>query len=78
VLQRTTARAAVNATIYPHWLRHTHGSHAIEKVPPLHALGHANVATASGYLHARPGSSSVTRRSPYEGLSSAVLLHYLW
>jgi integrase/recombinase XerD len=48
--------------VSPHWLRHAHGSHAIERgasLPEVQAtLGHGNIATTSGYLHARPDSSS--------------------
>src|SRR5215468_260520 len=62
MVKRTAARAGVNAAISPHWLRHAHGSHAIDEGAPLHevqaTLGHAKVTTTSGYLHARPGSSS--------------------
>ena len=58
MVKRAVARAGVNAAISPHWLRHAHGSHAIEKGAPLHevqaTLGHANISTTSGYLHARP------------------------
>jgi integrase/recombinase XerD len=40
-----------------HWLWHAHGSHAIERgasLPEVQAmLGHGNIATTSGYLHAR-------------------------
>jgi integrase/recombinase XerD len=68
VVKRTAARAGVNAAISPHWLRHAHGSHAIDEGAPLHevqaALGHANVSTTSGYLHARPGSSSGLKLDP--------------
>ena len=50
-----------------HWLRHAHGSHAIEEGAPLHevqaTLGHANIATTSGE-HARPGSSSGLKLDP--------------
>jgi integrase/recombinase XerD len=45
-----------------YWLRHAHGSHALDLGASLAevqaTLGHANVATTSGYLHARPNSSS--------------------
>jgi integrase/recombinase XerD len=62
MVKRAAARAGVNAAISPHWLRHAHGSHAIEKGASLpevqETLGHANITTTSGYLHARPGSSS--------------------
>lgn len=44
------------------WLRHAHGSHALDRGATLAqvqaTLGHANVATTRGYLHARPDSSS--------------------
>ena len=38
-----------------HWLRHTHGSHAVAKGVPLEIvrdnLGHSNISTTSIYLH---------------------------
>jgi len=62
MVKRVAARAGVNAAISPHWLRHAHGSHAIDKgasLPEVQAtLGHANITTTSAYLHARPDSSS--------------------
>ena len=49
-------------------LRHAHGSHAIERgasLPEVQAtLGHGNIATTSGYLHARPDSSSGLHLDP--------------
>jgi site-specific recombinase XerD len=48
--------------VRPHWLRHAHATHALERGAPLHlvqaTLGHASVATTSKYLHARPTDSS--------------------
>jgi integrase/recombinase XerD len=45
-------------TMSPHWLRHSHASHALDNGAPIHVvqqgLGHENVATTSRYLHARP------------------------
>ena len=42
----------------PHWLRHGHASHSLDKGAPIHlgsqSLGHASVATTSRYLHAKP------------------------
>jgi integrase/recombinase XerD len=50
------------AKVSPHWLRHAHGSHAMDRQAPIHlvqaTLGHANVATTSRYLHAKPSDSS--------------------
>jgi len=53
---------ALHEAVSPHWLRHAHGSHALDRGATLSevqtTLGHANVATTSGYLHARPDTSS--------------------
>jgi integrase/recombinase XerD len=50
--------------VSPHWLRHAHASHAIDKGAPLplvrDTLGHASIATTNKYTHARPGTSSGT------------------
>jgi integrase/recombinase XerD len=62
MIKRAARKAGVPETISPHWLRHAHGSHALERGATLaevqSTLGHANVSTTSGYLHARPNSSS--------------------
>ena len=62
MLKRTAIKAGVNTAVSPHWLRHAHGSHAIDRGASLpevqQTLGHSNVSTTSGYLHARPDSSS--------------------
>ena len=46
----------------PHWLRHAHATHALERGAAIHlvqaTLGHASVATTGRYLHARPTDSS--------------------
>ncbi|MDB5325482.1 MAG: integrase family protein [Phycisphaerales bacterium] len=48
--------------VSPHWLRHAHASHSIERGAPIHlvqaTLGHASISTTGKYLHARPGESS--------------------
>lgn len=65
MLKRAALRAGISTAISPHWLRHAHGSHALDRGATLaevqSTLGHANVATTSGYLHARPDSSSGLR-----------------
>ena len=62
MLKRAAKRAGIAETVSPHWLRHAHGSHALDRGATLaevqSTLGHANVATTSGYLHARPNTSS--------------------
>ena len=48
--------------VSPHWLRHAHASHAIDRKAPVtlvrDTLGHASIATTNKYSHARPGESS--------------------
>jgi integrase/recombinase XerD len=50
--------------VSPHWIRHAHASHAIERGAPLplvrDTLGHSSIATTNKYSHARPGASSGT------------------
>jgi len=48
--------------VSPHWLRHAHASHALDRGAPIHlvqaTLGHASITTTGRYLHARPSDSS--------------------
>lgn len=60
---RDAARAAgFDKNISPHWLRHAHASHALDRGAPVHlvqeSLGHRSLATTSKYTHARPDESS--------------------
>lgn len=52
----------ISAKISPHWLRHAHATHAMDRGAPIHlvqaTLGHSSVATTGRYLHARPNDSS--------------------
>jgi integrase/recombinase XerD len=68
MVKRAAKKAGINADVSPHWLRHAHGSHAIDRgasLPEVQAtLGHGNISTTSGYLHARPDSSSGLRLDP--------------
>jgi integrase/recombinase XerD len=68
IVKRAAKLAGVTDRLSPHWLRHAHGSHALDNGATLAevqtTLGHANVATTSGYLHARPDSSSGLRLDP--------------
>ena len=68
MVKRTAAKAGINEAVSPHWLRHAHGSHAIDRgasLPEVQTtLGHGNIATTSGYLHARPDTSSGLHLDP--------------
>jgi integrase len=63
VWSRWSAKAGVNGAVSPHWLRHAHGSHTIDRgasLPEVQStLGYGNIATTSGYLRARPDTSGL-------------------
>ena len=48
--------------VSPHFFRHSHASHALDRGASIvlvkDTLGHANIATTNGYLHAKPNDSS--------------------
>lgn len=62
VVKAAAARAGIALPVSPHWFRHAHASHALDRGAPIHlvqaTLGHASVATTGRYLHARPQESS--------------------
>jgi integrase/recombinase XerD len=62
VVQAAARRAGVAGKVSPHWMRHAHASHALDRGAPIHlvqaTLGHSSVATTGRYLHARPTESS--------------------
>jgi integrase/recombinase XerD len=62
IVYRASQSAGLPYRVSPHWLRHAHASHAIDRQAPLHlvqaTLGHASIATTGRYLHARPDQSS--------------------
>jgi integrase/recombinase XerD len=62
IVKKAAARAGLSESVSPHWLRHGHASHALDRGAPIHlvqaTLGHASVSTTGRYLHARPKESS--------------------
>jgi integrase/recombinase XerD len=62
IVRQAAQRAGISLNVSPHWMRHAHGSHALDRGAPIHlvqaTLGHASVATTGKYLHARPKDSS--------------------
>jgi len=61
VVKAAATRAGLTSApaFSPHWLRHAHASHALDRGAPIslvrEGLGHASLATTSRYTHARPG-----------------------
>lgn len=62
VIERIAKQAGIGKKVSPHWFRHAHASHSLDRGAPLHlvkeTLGHSDIATTSRYLHARPNESS--------------------
>jgi integrase/recombinase XerD len=62
IVKKAAIRAGLPSGFSPHWCRHAHASHALDRNAPIHVvsstLGHASLATTSRYSHARPGVSS--------------------
>jgi integrase/recombinase XerD len=62
VVRGAAKRAGIKRNVSPHFLRHAHASHALERGAPIalvrDTLGHSSVAVTDRYLHARPGESS--------------------
>jgi integrase/recombinase XerD len=62
IVRKAAARAGIQLPISPHWFRHAHASHALDRGAPIHlvqaTLGHASITTTGRYLHARPNDSS--------------------
>jgi integrase/recombinase XerD len=64
IVNATARRAGLkNASeVSPHWMRHAHASHAMDRGAKIHlvqaTLGHSDISTTGRYLHARPDESS--------------------
>ena len=62
IVRNAARRAGIELPVSPHWFRHAHASHALDRGAPIHlvqaTLGHASVNTTGRYLHARPNDSS--------------------
>jgi site-specific recombinase XerD len=62
IVRQAAERAGIHLPVSPHWFRHAHASHALDRGAPIHlvqaTLGHASITTTGRYLHARPSESS--------------------
>jgi integrase/recombinase XerD len=62
IVYAAAKKAGLGQKVSPHWMRHAHASHALDRSAPIHlvqaTLGHASVSTTGRYLHARPTDSS--------------------
>jgi len=62
IVKAAAKRADIEAEPSPHWFRHAHVSHALDRGAPAHlvqqTVGHASLDTTTHYSHARPSESS--------------------
>jgi site-specific recombinase XerD len=62
IVRRAAARAGVTANVSPHWMRHAHATHSLERGAPItlvqDTLGHSSIETTAKYTHVRPNASS--------------------
>lgn len=62
VVRKAADRAGMEVPVSPHWFRHAHASHTLDRGAPIHlvqaTLGHASITTTGRHLHARPKDSS--------------------
>jgi integrase/recombinase XerD len=62
IVRKAADRAGIELPVSPHWFRHAHASHALDRGAPIHlvqaTLGHASITTTGRNLHARPKDSS--------------------
>ena len=62
IVRAAAIRVGIEVKVSPHWLRHSHASHSLDKGAPLslvkETLGHSSIAITEKYLHAKPDDSS--------------------
>lgn len=62
IVSKIAKKAKISGAVSPHWLRHSHASHALDNGCPIHLvqkqLNHSSISTTGKYLHARPTESS--------------------
>ena len=62
IVKKAAKRAGIKKAISPHWFRHAHASHALDRGAKISlvqtTLSHVSVQTTGKYLHAKPGESS--------------------
>lgn len=62
LVRQAAQRAGIVGNVSPHWFRHSHASHALERGASIvlvrDTLGHSSLAVTSRYTHAKPDQSS--------------------
>jgi integrase/recombinase XerD len=62
IVRAAARRAGIKLDVSPHWMRHAHATHALERGAPItlvkETLGHSSAETTMKYTHVRPNASS--------------------
>lgn len=62
IVRAAAKRAGISGNVSPHWFRHSHASHALDRGASValvrDTLGHSSLAVTSMYTHAKPTESS--------------------
>lgn len=62
IVREAAKRAGIEGNVSPHWFRHSHASHALDRGASVtlvrDTLGHSSLAVTSRYTHAKPDQSS--------------------
>lgn len=62
IVKKAARRAGLDPHVSPHWLRHAHASHSLDRGAKIHqvreTLGHSSLATTSRYVKSRLENSS--------------------
>ena len=62
IVKGIAKKTEINPDASPHWLRHAHASHSLDRGGGVHLvqaqLGHVSLATTSKYVHAKPKDTS--------------------
>ncbi len=62
IVREAAQRAGIAGNVSPHWFRHSHASHALDRGASValvrDTLGHSSLAVTSRYTHAKPDQSS--------------------
>lgn len=62
IVREAAQRAGIVGNVSPHWLRHSHASHSLDRGASLvtvrDTLGHSSIATTNKYLHSKRSDSS--------------------
>jgi integrase/recombinase XerD len=62
IVASASKRAGITGKVSPHWMRHAHATHALERGAPITlvqaTLGHESMETTAKYTHVRPNASS--------------------